>query len=216
MGHSCWRCRGTIGRFRAGGKGMVAITSGDVHAIGFAAISPVGRWLAHVTESSNLCLACGLCCDGMVFSNGVVTQQGVSPVAVAAGLRLNPDGKSFILPCKAFQSCRCTVYVDRPETCRTFRCKTLRALEQGKIGGGDALAIIAQAAGQRDAIRRALQAIGEEWAGHSLEGMVAPLEARMKLADNVGQKREIGEIILKLLVLRKFVHEHFVYIASKA
>lgn len=170
---------------------------------------PPALWPIDLTKSSDLCLNCGLCCDGTLFSNVVVTAEGVSPVVAEAGFRLSPDGKSFVQPCQALRSRRCSVYADRPATCRTFRCKLLRALERGTIDVDAATGLVAQASAQRDCIRRDLAGLGPEWTGHSLDGMVFPLEARMKDAQALDDKRKIASVILKLLVLRQFLGVHF-------
>ena len=167
------------------------------------------HWRKQLTQSSDLCLACGLCCDGTLFSDVTLPKEGISSALASAGIRLVEDGKAFEQPCPAHVACTCSVYAGRPPSCRTFRCKTLRALERGKTSFERALGFIAQAARQRDAIRRDLAGLGPNWAGISLDGAVLPLEAALKGVDGMEDKREIGTIILKLLVLRKFLGEHF-------
>lgn len=77
-----------------------------------------------MSESSSICLACGLCCDGTLI--GFV--------------QLNPDEKPklgglfdengiFIQPCKKYCN-GCTIYEERPIQCGLFKCGLLTSVEQ--------------------------------------------------------------------------------------
>ena len=52
---------------------------------------------------------------------------------------LEAEGEfGFALPCPALDGARCTTYATRPGTCRTYRCKLLRALEAEDISFAEA------------------------------------------------------------------------------
>lgn len=54
------------------------------------------------------------------------------------------DQPAFALPCARFAGC-CTIYDQRPEACRGFRCALLRRLDDREIGLDAALDIVTEA-----------------------------------------------------------------------
>ncbi len=63
------------------------------------------------------------------------------------------DEAAFALPCPRLEGSTCQIYADRPETCKAFRCKTLRSALAGEIDEESALKRIADAR----------TALGEVW-----------------------------------------------------
>jgi len=97
-----------------------------------------------VTPSQSLCLKCGLCCDG-TFLSGVPLkpEDEVAPLkAVGITIASANDLTVLKLPCAALKNCACTVYADRPQTCRTYKCKLLKTFERDDISRQSALEII--------------------------------------------------------------------------
>lgn len=66
-------------------------------------------------------------------------------------------GPAFAHPCKLLKDKLCAAYAERPKTCRAFRCKILRAVEEGTLTESDALARISQLLNQIVAIESALE-----------------------------------------------------------
>ena len=87
------------------------------------------------SPSQSLCLACGLCCDGTLFGWVELRSEDDARTAKESGLNVVPYRGRDVLtqPCLAHKNCACTVYANRPEICRAFRCKLLKKLEQGDI-----------------------------------------------------------------------------------
>lgn len=85
-------------------------------------------------SDSDLCVKCGLCCSGALFDFGPLSEDE-APGARDAGMDvIERDGKTaFNLPCPCLDGAFCTVYHQRPSTCRTYRCTLLRSLEAGMI-----------------------------------------------------------------------------------
>ena len=111
------------------------------------------------SPSSTLCLACGMCCDGTLFTR-VAVEPGEVARLEAHGLTLaeRPEGgRALPQPCAALDGRCCTVYADRPAGCRRYRCNLLVALEEGEVGLADAEATVADAHARR---ARATEAAG--------------------------------------------------------
>ncbi len=85
-------------------------------------------------SSTSLCIRCGLCCDGTLFSR-VPVELGDEAAAEAAGLVIDRerDTHFFRQPCAGFAGGRCAVYANRPTPCRNFRCKLLKSFQAGEI-----------------------------------------------------------------------------------
>ena len=90
----------------------------------------------------SLCLTCGLCCDGTLFSSVPIDK----PEAARLKGRVSfvRGGGSMKQPCRALDGSSCRVYEDRPATCRKFRCLALWQVESGEVSEGDAQAFIAE------------------------------------------------------------------------
>ena len=95
------------------------------------------------TDRSNLCLSCGLCCQGILHDLVPLDEDELER---AARLRLplfeSPLRLAFQLPCPRLEERRCTVYAERPRTCATYACAVLRAYGSGEIDEPTALSRI--------------------------------------------------------------------------
>lgn len=120
-----------------------------------------------VESGEQLCLACGLCCDGTLFDL-VKLEAGDDAVKMKAlGLPVKVSrGKvpvaRFPQPCAALCADRtCRLYADRPWQCRVFECRTFKDAKAGKVAFASALRIVKQARRRADGIRRLLRELGD-------------------------------------------------------
>lgn len=147
---------------------------------------------------SGLCLSCGMCCDGTLFTH-VAFETGdaaIEPVfertiAVAEG-----SGRGFAQPCEMLDGRACAIYARRPVPCARFRCRTLRELDQGRIDPDDAASRI-------DA---ALTARAEVMTADGFGTPLSELRTQMEQADGA-ERRDPAMIALarlELVLLRWF------------
>lgn len=96
--------------------------------------------MTSTAQSADLCLACGLCCDGTIFDVARVAESEL-PALAELGIRTGtrPFGAVLVQPCVALDGAACTVYAHRPHTCRAYRCNLLVALEEGEADLADCL-----------------------------------------------------------------------------
>lgn len=104
-----------------------------------------------VMLTDTLCTRCGLCCDGTLL--GDVELAGPAEAARLALLGLDvdtDDGDADVLPlpCAALRGTCCTVYRQRPGSCRAFECRLLHDARCGLVTVNAALATIAHARAQ--------------------------------------------------------------------
>jgi hypothetical protein len=105
---------------------------------------------------SELCVACGLCCDGSLFrflpvdeaERATYARLGL-PVVTQSGRPAMP------LPCTRLAGTCCTVYAERPGGCRAYVCRLGDALSRGQVSGERALAVVREARRRIDALRAA-------------------------------------------------------------
>ena len=102
---------------------------------------------------SRLCQACGFCCDGTLFDGVFLTaSDAVRVERVRLPIFRDAERMTLQLPCPAHVGA-CTVYDDRPSTCRTYQCRLVDRLEQGELDLESALLRVARLRGLVDAIR---------------------------------------------------------------
>lgn len=85
-------------------------------------------------DGSRLCLACGLCCQGLLHDWAQI-EEGETADAQRLGLRtrVEQDKAFFSLPCPSHRDGRCTIYQERLSPCREYRCKLLRGYLAGDV-----------------------------------------------------------------------------------
>jgi uncharacterized protein len=99
-----------------------------------------------VSDESALCRACGLCCQGQLYSWVELRPEEVA-LAEAWPLEVVTSAAKpgFNQPCGCFQEMRCTVYPDRPQICVQYSCELLRRFRQREVSLPTALERVAQA-----------------------------------------------------------------------
>ena len=120
-----------------------------------------------MNRAGDLCLGCGLCCNGVIFANGQL-QPGDDArrlrslgLVLASPRKADPQHRKFVQPCAAHDGCRCGIYADRPKYCREFECLLLRDVNAGRIEPDMARGIIRIALRRVDDVRRLLRKLGD-------------------------------------------------------
>jgi uncharacterized protein len=107
---------------------------------------------------STLCQGCGLCCDGNLFSSLPLRR---SEVAAMQRLSLPVVDRADGTPgleqrCTALDGRCCTVYAERPEACRRYRCYLFTALSEGELTLEEARAVVDEAHARINAVEAVL------------------------------------------------------------
>ena len=107
-----------------------------------------------------LCLACGLCCNGVLFRD-VELQGGDNPEALQK-LGLPILRSRFAQPCPALcDGNKCRVYEQRPKRCHDFECGVLKAVIAGKRSVDDALRLVRRTLGHVVRIKALLRKLDD-------------------------------------------------------
>lgn len=83
---------------------------------------------------SDLCVSCGMCCDGTLFENAFVRHEDDRKVADTLGLvtHTKNDTLYFHLPCPQFRSCCLAYDRARPLVCAAFFCPPIKRFQAGQ------------------------------------------------------------------------------------
>ena len=97
-------------------------------------------------DESALCLACGLCCQGPLFSWAVLQPDELAHAETLPVVMVDrEDALGFRLPCACFRDMHCTVYDERFQVCRDFACQLLLRLRNDQVSQAEALELVRQA-----------------------------------------------------------------------
>lgn len=114
--------------------------------------------------ASRLCLACGMCCNGVLFH--IVRLQQVDSVKrlESLGMKINRKKKEpyFNQPCRFLEDCTCQIYQDRPSRCRFFECQQIKKLSFDETSEKQAAEIIALARSKVAWVEKLLPESGNE------------------------------------------------------
>lgn len=113
---------------------------------------------------STLCQRCGLCCDGNLFDHVSLRGPEVETMRrLSLAVVQREDGTPAISQgCSALNGRTCTVYAERPEGCRRYRCNLLTALAEGEVALEEALAVVDEAHARIRAVEAVLPAPGAD------------------------------------------------------
>ncbi|MFZ2403633.1 MAG: YkgJ family cysteine cluster protein [Methylobacter sp.] len=160
---------------------------------------------------SELCLACGLCCDGTLFSRVPVNNTDNIPIFQETAVKaISSRGQSsFNQPCPAYVNRGCQIYTDRPKNCRKFRCKLLDEYCERKLTQGEAMAIINKAFSYRKIFMETLLGIDPELLGSSLAELWRQWNGPAKGEDGLAFRQKHGPALMQLAALNWFLQQHF-------
>jgi uncharacterized protein len=83
---------------------------------------------------SNICVSCGMCCDGTLFNKGTIKGEEDRKTVEKLGMEIIEGNNlvSFKQPCICFDKV-CTIYGQtRPAVCSTFLCDPIKKYENGE------------------------------------------------------------------------------------
>jgi hypothetical protein len=112
---------------------------------------------ADADQDVSICVGCGLCCDGTLFSHlGVIDESDLGRPLRAMGVEVivEADPPVFTLPCPAFDGHLCTIHtLQRPRACGWFECDVSMEVGAGEMTRAEARSIIDATRSLRDRVR---------------------------------------------------------------
>lgn len=159
-------------------------------------------------DSSALCQACGLCCDGTLHSH-VLLRETERALAATLGVTVEiaHGHAAFRQPCPFYQAQRCAIYTaTRPRICSDYRCALLKGLLAGTLTLEQALHTV-----QR--VREMIAAlIAQCPPGYSLPRLRCELDegwdSGTGLVGSPEARQQNAELLLDLVTLIRYLHQH--------
>jgi len=109
-------------------------------------------------DSSNICLSCGMCCDGTLIGFVQLEQKEVPALREIMEIEEGHNENIFLQPCDKYCN-GCTIYPERPASCRKFKCGLLEGLEQRKLTFESAINTIELVKEKRSAIEEQITSL---------------------------------------------------------
>ncbi len=86
-----------------------------------------------MSDPTNICLSCGLCCDGTLIGFVQLESEELSPVRKLMEIEETGENGMFFLPCNELGCNGCNIYSQRPKACRNFECGVLKSVEKKEL-----------------------------------------------------------------------------------
>jgi hypothetical protein len=168
--------------------------------------------VAGVSAIDQLCPACGLCCNGVLFGD-VELQRGDDVERLTAqGLALFSKGRkrAFSQPCACWVDGLCQIYAGRPARCRTFECRLLQRVQRGERTEAAARKVITRARREADEVLRIVRALGDQNETWPLNRRYAALMAQpMDFSGDEARLELRGELMLAVGRLVELLESEF-------
>ena len=114
--------------------------------------------MTNENDKPSICIECGYCCDGTMFSQVKLTNDVENGLDGNGKSVYNESIKDMIFesfdkkqkkaclvfkqPCLMLKDKKCTIYEDRPTTCQKFECQLLKNYNAGNKTYDEAIEII--------------------------------------------------------------------------
>ena len=119
-----------------------------------------------MNDSSNLCLSCGLCCDGTLIGFVQLESEEIPALRDLMDIEeVNAKGV-FLQPCNNYCD-GCTIYSQRPKQCASFKCGLLKSVEQKELDFDKAIDTIDEVKQKKFAIENQIMTLKIELTSQS-------------------------------------------------
>jgi len=162
-----------------------------------------------VDDATTLCLACGICCEGVLHNHAVAAPEELERIArLGIGLHEKREYPAFALPCPCHVDRCCTVYDQRPKACGVYKCSLLQAAQEGKRSFSEAHRIVEQV---REVLGRIYGTIGSREQELRIWDQARNFlsERREESASEDAFRRGNAALLLDLNVLALLCGRHF-------
>lgn len=154
-----------------------------------------------MNDSSNICLSCGLCCDGTVIGFVQVDNDEIADLRKIKVIEEEDGNSIFLQPCERFCN-GCTIYDQRPKQCASFKCGLLTDVEENKVAFHSAVETIERVKQLKSDIEKQIESLEITLDSNSFYFKTLELKKRFrelgKPSASVGQHQEL------IIALRQF------------
>lgn len=94
-----------------------------------------------MSDSLNICLSCGLCCDGTLIGHVQLSSEEIPRLKGLMDIEDENNNGFFLQPCNKYCD-GCSIYSQRPKQCADFNCGLLKSVEQKELDFDSATEVI--------------------------------------------------------------------------
>ncbi len=168
--------------------------------------------LLSASQATDLCSACGLCCNGVLFYSVRLQEKDSPKELIGLGLKLQRKKKQYSLlqPCPAFCGTYCSIYEHRPTRCRAFECVQLRQLAAGETTEVTALQRISEAKESADRVMELMWKMGERNEKRNIIRRYESICARVPDESEEPQATELkNQLTVAMEKMEEILRKHF-------
>jgi len=163
-----------------------------------------------MSDTPNICIHCGLCCDGTLFNRAFIKEN--EQIATGYSFEILEDEKrAFKLPCAYLNEKVCSIYTERPYSiCEAFQCKLLRTFRAGKITFDDALKVVNNTLALKEKIELQLLESDPENIADSFNRKIKNFNKQHTEARDKGAfRKKNGKTLLDIFIMNKILSKTF-------
>lgn len=163
-----------------------------------------------MSEPTNICLSCGLCCDGTLIGFVQLESEELSPVRKLMEIEQTGENGMFFLPCNELGCNGCNIYSQRPKACRNFECRVLKSVEKKELTFDKATEVIDVVKQKKIAIEKQVATLQIELQSKSFHFKMLELKKLFrKDKSELFLSESHQELKLKLSELEKLLSKSF-------
>lgn len=163
-------------------------------------------------EEQEICVTCGLCCDGTLFKKAVLKprEKGTLPQKMEDNYLKTDKDEFFSLPCSYFKG-KCSIYDQKKaHVCSAFRCQLLKDFSDHKITQSEALKLVENALSLREEVKVLSGKIFSD--GYSLH--FQKILSKIEDIENLGkteilESKDYKHLKIKTIILQALLTRHF-------
>ncbi|SKB68438.1 Putative zinc-or iron-chelating domain-containing protein [Salegentibacter holothuriorum] len=163
-----------------------------------------------MSEPTNICLACGLCCDGTLIGFVQLDREELAPVKKLMDIEQTGENGMFFLPCNELGCNGCNIYSQRPKQCSKFECGVLKSFEKKELSFDKATEVIDVVKQKKIAIEKHVATLQIELQSKSFHFKMLELKKLLrKDKSELSLSKNHQELKLELEELEKLLSKSF-------
>jgi len=171
----------------------------------------------NLATQNNICIQCGLCCNGTLFSWGNIGSNEVLDELFKTET-IKTDGNEtnvFSQPCQFLKNCSCSIYNSetpkRPLVCSKFKCKLLNNYEANQITYSESIILIEKTKELALKNDNLIDDTFPELNELSTSKKIKALKNKLEVANNQAEfRKQFGKILLSSFTFEHWRKKYFV------
>ncbi|WP_299818317.1 YkgJ family cysteine cluster protein [uncultured Pontibacter sp.] len=160
-------------------------------------------------DSTNLCLSCGLCCDGTLIGFVQLNREELPGLRELLNVEEATNDGVLIQPCNRYCG-GCTIYSDRPKQCASYDCELLKSLQRKELDYTSAIETVEVAKQRKSAIEEKLALLQIKLQSQSFYFKMTELKKLyQKNEHELSSTPEFKELIADIKQLDSLLSERF-------